>query len=102
MPVDLGMKPVAARPHQPPLPPQASPTPSSLACPHGEEGSALVLSFALRLWQSAWSFPSLSFIDVYGLPSLWIDRQLSFLVLLFYSQHHAHLTPHDLALTTCH
>jgi hypothetical protein len=42
--------------------PQTSPTPSSLACLHGEQGSALVLSFTLRLWQSAWSFPCLSFI----------------------------------------
>ena len=44
-------------------PPLASPAPTSLACPHIEEaGSALVLGFGLRLWQSAWSFPSLSFV----------------------------------------
>jgi len=37
--------------------------PIGLACPHGEEeGSALVLGIGLRLWQSALSFPSLSFI----------------------------------------
>jgi len=44
-------------------PPLASPAPTSLACPHGEEeGSALVLGIGLRLWQSALGFPSLSFI----------------------------------------
>ena len=44
-------------------PPSASPAPTSLVCPHAEEeGSALVLGFGLRLWQSAWSFPSLSFV----------------------------------------
>jgi len=44
-------------------PPLASPAPTSLACPHGEEeGSALVLGVGLRLWQSALSFPSLSFL----------------------------------------
>jgi hypothetical protein len=50
MPVDSGMRPVAGRP-------------IGLACPHAEEeGSALVLGFGLRLWQSAWCFPSLSFV----------------------------------------
>jgi hypothetical protein len=37
--------------------------PIGLACPNGEEeGSALVLGIGLRLWQSALSFPSLSFV----------------------------------------
>jgi len=41
----------------------ASPSRIGLACPHAvDEGSALVLGFGLRLWQSAWSFPSLSFV----------------------------------------
>jgi len=44
-------------------PPLASPAPTSLACPHGEEeGSALILGIGLRLWHSALSFPSLSFV----------------------------------------
>jgi len=44
-------------------PPSSSPAPTWLDCPHGEEeGSVLVLGFGLRLWQSAWSFPSLSFV----------------------------------------
>jgi hypothetical protein len=52
-----------ACPHQPRLPPPASLAPIGLACPRGEEeGSALVLGIGLRLWQSALSFPSLSFI----------------------------------------
>ena len=70
-------------PHQSRLPPPASSAPICLACPHGEEeGSALVLGIGLRLWQSALSFPSLSFVyKVHSFPSLWIDRQLSFFVL---------------------
>jgi hypothetical protein len=37
--------------------------PMGLACPRAKcEGLALVLVFGLRLWQSAWSFPSLSFV----------------------------------------
>jgi hypothetical protein len=37
--------------------------PIGLACPHGEEErSALVLGIGLRLWYSALSFPSLSFV----------------------------------------
>jgi len=74
--------PVTYGPHWPRLPPPASPAPTSLACPHQlrlpppawsapiglscphdeEEGSALVLGIGLQLWQSALSFPSLSFV----------------------------------------
>jgi hypothetical protein len=63
-------------------PPLASPAPISLACPHGEEeGSALLLGIGLRLWQSALSFASLSFVyKSIVFPSLWIDRQLSFFI----------------------
>jgi hypothetical protein len=51
-------------PHQSRQPPPASPAPIGLACPHGEEqGSALALGIGLRLWQSGWSFPSLSFVS---------------------------------------
>ena len=70
-----------ACPHQPRLPPSASPAPICLACHHAES-SALVLGIGLRLWQSALGFPSLSFIyKSISFPSLWIDRQLSFFVL---------------------
>ena len=48
------------------LPPLASPAPIGFACTYAEgEGSALVLGFGLRLWQSAWCFPSLSFVYKY-------------------------------------
>ena len=68
---------------RPRLPPSASPAPIGLACPHGEEeGSALVVGIGLRLWQSALSFRSLSFVYKFIVfPSLWIDRQLSFFIL---------------------
>jgi hypothetical protein len=69
MVVDSGIRPVACRLHRPRLPAPASSAPICLACrhlprlPHAEEeGSALVLGFGLQLWQSAWSFPSLSFV----------------------------------------
>jgi len=53
-----------ASPHQPRLPPSAAVAPVGLACPHGEEeGSSLVLSIGLRLWQSALGFASLCFIS---------------------------------------
>jgi hypothetical protein len=57
-----------------------------LACPHGEEeGSALVLGIGLRLWQSAWSFPSLSFVyKSIASPSVWIDRQFFFFFFFFF------------------
>ena len=68
-----------ACPHPPSVspPPPASSAPIGLACPHGEEeGSALVLGIGFWLWQSALSFPSLSFVyKSIVFPSLWIDRQ---------------------------
>jgi hypothetical protein len=75
------MRPVAYGPHWPRLPPPASPAPIGLTCPHGkEEGSALILGIGLRLWQSALSFPSLSFVyNSIVFPSLWIVRQFIFL-----------------------
>jgi len=57
--VDLGMRLVAGHHHQAHLPWQTSPTTSSLTCPPGDKGSALVLCIALWHCQSAWSFPSL-------------------------------------------
>jgi len=46
-----------ARPHSPRLPPSVSPSPIGLICPHvKQEGSALVCSIGLRLWQSALGF----------------------------------------------
>ena len=63
-------------------PPLASPAATSLACLDVEEdASALVLGIGLRLWQSALSFPSLSFVyKSIDFSSLWIDRQLSFFI----------------------
>jgi len=56
-------------------PPLGSPAPTSLACPHGEElGSVLVFGIGLRLWQSALSFPSLSFVYT-SIVSLSLDGQ---------------------------
>jgi hypothetical protein len=44
-------------------PPLTSPAPTGLASPNAEEeGSALLLGFGLRLWQSAWSFVSFFFV----------------------------------------
>jgi len=63
-------------------PPLSSPAPTRLSCPHGEEeGSAVVLGIGLRLWQSALSIPSLSFVyKSIVFPSLWIHRQLSLFI----------------------